>query len=209
VALAFSNLISFELEREIDFADTWLDENRTRLNKTVTNRILKEFIEDVAERAKQSMTFWVPEQSGDMMKHIDINMPNVRGGVWDWEASVGIRPIVGADDPNYPLYVLRGTGIFKGRGVEGGGGTFGPGNATFGPSGNFPALPSQTRQGVIKPANGNVMSFLKPDSGERVVTRFVRGQQAEDFLSPVAEDVNDYIRDHRPALVAKLKTVMK
>jgi hypothetical protein len=95
-------LFSMDYEFDWDIGD---DDNSLAIEAAIVD-----FMEDVASYMKESYEVYTPEDSGRMREAIE--QGNVQKTATGWGVSVGINPVEGASDPNYPKYVDEGSGVF-------------------------------------------------------------------------------------------------
>lgn len=109
-------------------------------NKTQGDLLIREWLEDVAQFMYDSFTKWIPVSSGATLAALEKG--NVNKTIYGYSVEVGVgrvfKPrsfIYEFNEPNYPLFVHEGTGIYGERG------------------------------GRIYASHGNVMAFEKEGEG--------------------------------------------
>ncbi len=148
--------------------------------------LIKEWAEDVAEFAESAFQFEQPVgNTGRMLSATSsTRATRIAGTTFGYEASAGISEIdeTRGNDPEeglYPLYVLKGTGIY------------GPHADLYGTKGYLPA-------------HGNVMVFEKLGEGP-IFTRYVKGQEPNPFFDIVIRETKAYAK----VKLRELKAIVK
>src|SRR5687767_9912302 len=121
-------------------------EDSSLLDDAKIELLYRETMEDIGDFAVRSFERHVPVFSGRMLSHI--HKGDVERHPWGFSIDVGILPIEGASDPEYPRYVDQGSGAFAYNRVPAGtpaqpgsrapGGQFGTGERArvYAPAGN-------------------------------------------------------------------------
>lgn len=156
-----------------------VDENtkvKGQLQNERLGMLFREFVEDLADFAKGSFQRHVP--IGDTFRTFEaVNSTRAVKRPFGYEASAGVGrvPTLGRESSQYPLFVHRGTGIFNRDG-----GT------------------------PIYPTHGNVLVFHNK-AGEKIFTRWVKGQVPQPYLEEVRAETNAYYEAKKHELKAIVK----
>ncbi len=139
---------------------------------------IRDFMNDIADYTQQSFQREVPYSSGRMFDHITESRVNKTP--FGYTVSIGIEPISELVGGEDEDYPLY---VLHGTGEKREGGE------------------------AFEAEHGNVMAFYK-DTGETVFTRYVKGQEPNDFLGRVEDDVNAYIRVKKRELGQELSKLI-
>jgi hypothetical protein len=149
------------------------------LDDAKADLIIRDWLHEIADFAEDSYYRHVPYASGRTLAAI--NKSRVNKTPYGYTVEVGIGPIFGlhyGESPEYPVFVDQGTGI-------------------FGPEGE---------SGLITPQNGNVIAFEKLGEGT-IFTRFVEGQEAQNYSEKIHEEVDAEIVIKKAELAVMLSAL--
>lgn len=177
--------LEFKLERE----------GKGLIDSEKVDAIFYNLMDDIADEAERVFIQHIPFQSGRTLNALEKGDINKHPGFYS--VSIGIRPIENVEpgeDPEYPLFVHEGTGIFAKDGNRG------------------LILPKGFGQGEVgddlfSNEPGNVIAFQKGGDGELVFTRYVKGQQPQSYLDDVHREMERYLAFKRTELKVLLSRV--
>lgn len=172
----FATLVTFEQKR---------DERFTKIDRAVLDGLYRDFMKDIGRVGAAALREVVPFEISTqehMINYIDAG--EVDKHSWGYSIDVGILPIEGAPDPEYPKYVDQGTGIYN---LRASGGNFRIARGSR--KGSF-ASPASA---LITSSSGNVMVFEKEGEGT-IFTRWVKGQRPQNFSDQVERKMEQYIK---------------